>query len=249
MTSLTVENISLTHPIAGYASSGAGDAGDEDDKFVRSGSGRILGVRALSGVSFSLTEGNRLGLIGRNGSGKTTLLRVLAGILPPDQGRVVMEGHATNLININLGMKADATGHRNITLQGLASGRKRREIEERRAEIAAFSELGEFLDFPVSTYSAGMRMRLSFAVATAFEPEILLLDEWLSAGDERFKMKATERMSSFVERAGIIVLASHSRSLLTNNCDQVMWLDSGRIKKIGPVKDVLDEYEAVMRRA
>ncbi|MEO1399491.1 MAG: ABC transporter ATP-binding protein, partial [Pseudomonadota bacterium] len=155
-----------------------------------------------------------------------------------------MTGRPTSLININFGVKNDATGHRNITLQGLAAGRSVAEIEEAREDIVAFSELGAFLDLPVGTYSSGMRMRLSFAVATAFRPEILLLDEWLSAGDQRFRLKATERMQSYVERAGILVLASHNSDLLRANCDLLLWLDNGRVKRLGPFAEVLEAYSA-----
>ena len=244
MTRLTAENLSLVHPITTIGSGNGGTDSTRTDNLVRNRKGRIVGVRALSDVSFDLAEGDRIGIVGSNGSGKTTLLRVLAGILPPDQGRVLTEGRATNLININLGMKNDATGHRNITLQGLAAGRSLDEIETRRDEIAEFSGLGEFLDLPVHTYSSGMRMRLCFAVSTAFEPEILLLDEWLSAGDERFKAKANERMASYVDQAGILVIASHSRALLQQNCQKILWLENGRMVDFGSAEQVLDRYYA-----
>lgn len=241
MTLLRAENVTLIHPIRGSGRPADALRGAEG-KFVRDATGRLIGVRALDRVSFDLPEGSRVGLIGRNGSGKTTLLRVLAGILAPDDGRVVAEGRATNLININLGTKDDASGHRNITLQALAHGHPRHLIEAKRGEIEEFSELGEFLALPVNTYSAGMRMRLSFAIATAFDPEILLLDEWLSAGDEAFRKKAAARMADFVDRAGILVLASHSFSLLRETCETAMWIDEGRLRAHGPVEEVLTAY-------
>ncbi|KAA5804106.1 ABC transporter ATP-binding protein [Alkalicaulis satelles] len=215
---------------------------------LRGPDGRVIGVRALQGISFTAEAGDRLALLGENGSGKTTLLQVLAGIYAPDDGVVEIDGRTTALVNINLGMNAEATGHRNITLRGLASGRTRDEIEDKRAEIAAFSELGDFLDLPVETYSAGMRMRLSFAIATAFEPDVLILDEWLSAGDAAFRKKATERMRRFVDKAGILVLASHSPSLLSDTCKRALWLDQGRVRAEGPVGDILKEYNAEMER-
>jgi ABC-type polysaccharide/polyol phosphate transport system ATPase subunit len=245
MPSLTVENVSLLFPLYSLAQlRGLAEGEVHDDRILVSARGKILGVKAIENVSFQLRAGDRLALVGRNGSGKTTLLQVLAGILPPDSGRVVVDGRSTNLININLGMQMEASGHRNITLRGLAAGRARAEIEARRADIARFSELGEFLDMPIETYSAGMRMRLNFAIATAFEPEILLLDEWISAGDAAFRSKATARMKEFVGRAGILVLASHSRQLLVENCNRALWIDRGKVRAEGAVTQVVDAYEA-----
>lgn len=245
MARLEAEDLSLVFPL--YQRTHSDSVSNtilEDDRIITSDDGRILGVRALDHVSFRLSRGDRLALIGKNGSGKTTLLQILSGILPPDTGRVVAEGRMTNLININLGIQIEASGHRNITLRGLAAGHSRQAIEERRQEIAAFSELGPFLDMPVQTYSSGMRMKLNFAIATAFEPDILILDEWLSAGDAAFREKATNRMRTFVDKAGILVLASHSRQLLLDNCNKAIWLDKGRIRAEGDVVDLLDAYQA-----
>lgn len=206
--------------------------------------GRIQGVHALRDLNLSIKSGERVGLIGKNGSGKTTLLQVLAGILPPTRGVVTITGRPTSLINIRLGLMAHATGHRNIMLRGLAAGQSRADIEIKRQEIIEFSQLGEFLDLPVSTYSAGMRMRLNFAIATAFMPEILILDEWLSAGDQEFKVNASQRMKEFAGQAGILVLASHGPDLLLDNCDRGIWLDNGSVHMDGPIKDVLKAYKA-----
>lgn len=250
MSLLRAENISVTFPLYSKAQmSAAGVQTVHDARIITSPSGRIRAVKALSDISLELKSGDRMALIGRNGSGKTSLLQVLAGIIPPDTGRVVRRGSTTNVININLGMQAGASGHRNITLRGLAAGRTRLEIEAKRAEIQEFSELGEFLDMPVATYSSGMMMRLTFAIATAFEPNILLLDEWLSAGDASFRNKATERMKSFVEKAGILVLASHNRQLLMDNCNSAIWLDNGVVRTRGDVEPLLDEYEEEVKKA
>lgn len=243
MTSLVAEDVSLAFPLYSKAQQHAAAGRKHDDRIIISPAGRILAVKALRNISFEMKSGDRLALIGRNGSGKTSLLQVLAGIISPDSGRVVMTGKPTSLININLGMRQEATGHYNITLRGLAVGRSRQEIEERRAEIAEFSELGEFLDMPVETYSVGMRMRLNFAIATAFDPEILLLDEWLSAGDTAFRERATLRMQAFAAKAGIMVLASHSRKLLLDNCNLAIWLEDGKIRESGPVEALLNAYE------
>lgn len=244
MVSLSAQHLGVTFPLYAKAQ-GPAEArqATDDQRLIRDKTGRVVGVRAIEDLSFDLNAGDRLAIIGRNGSGKTTLLQILAGVISPDQGRVVLEGRPTNLISLQLGIRHEASGHRNITLRGLASGHTVTEIEKRRQQIADFSELGEFLDMPVLTYSAGMLMRLSFAIATAFEPEILLLDEWLSAGDTAFRAKATKRMQDFVGRAGILVLASHNRKLLLENCNQAIWMERGAIKMKGAVVDVLDQYE------
>lgn len=242
-TFLEVDQVGVTFPAKGKVVQ-ADDNAPSDSRLIWSKSGRLRGVRALQDISFRMSEGDRIAIVGQNGSGKTTLLQVLAGIIAPEVGRIRSHGRITSLININLGIQPEATGHRNITLRGLAAGYSKREIEARRQEIAEFSELDEFLDMPIDSYSAGMRMRLTFAIATAFDPEILILDEWLSAGDTSFKEKATRRMQNFVERAGILVLASHSPKLILDNCDTGIWLHEGRIRAIGDVEDILKEYDA-----
>ncbi|WP_040612539.1 MULTISPECIES: ABC transporter ATP-binding protein [Alphaproteobacteria] len=250
MSFIDVKSLSVTYPLFNRASSSLDASATLDvsegynatSRLLRAPNGQIIGVRALRDVSFKVETGERVGLIGSNGSGKTTLLQVLAGIYPPDHGTVEVRGRTTSLVNINLGIRNEASGNKNITLRGLASGHSRSEIEARRSEIAAFTGLGEFLDLPVETYSAGMRMRLNFAIATAFEPEILILDEWLSAGDASFRKMANERMASFVGKAGIVILASHSMSLLLENCTRAIWLDNGTIRSDGPIKEVLKEY-------
>lgn len=238
--SLDAIHIGVTYPFRGSVAKELDT--QSRHRMIWSKRGRLKGVRAIDDVSLSLRRGDKLAIIGENGSGKTTLLQVLAGILAPETGRLTIRGRVTSLININLGTQPEATGHRNITLRGLAAGYSRREIEEKRGEIADFSGLGEFLNMPIDTYSSGMRMRLIFSIATAFDPEILILDEWLSAGDLSFKQKATTRMNGFVEKAGILILASHSRKLILDNCDQALWMDEGRVRMCGPVLEVMDAY-------
>ena len=249
MAHLQAENITLTFPLHARVQ-GARLRGASTGKgnLVYGPKGDIKGVRALEDISLDLRNGDRLALVGRNGAGKTTLLQILAGILPPDSGKVTRSGRIRSLININLGLQKEASGHRNITLCGLATGYSRKQIEEKREEIADFSELESFLDMPVSTYSSGMRMRLNFAIATAFEPEILLLDEWVSTGDAEFRAKATRRMQDFVGQAGILVFASHSFKLLEENCNKGIWLQQGRIKAQGPVNEILAKYEKASNR-
>lgn len=238
---LIADKVCITYPVHGDVREHA--FSEQDPRLVWSKRGKLKGVRTLTDVSFELKKGDRLAIIGRNGSGKTTLLQALGGILSPNSGRVISAGRVTSLININLGIQPEASGHHNITLRGLASGLSRKQIEEKRGEIADFSELGEFLDMPMETYSAGMRMRLTFAIATSFNPEILILDEWLSAGDVSFKRKATARMGEFVSRARILVLASHSRQLILENCDKALWLENGMVRSFGQTSDVLKSYE------
>ena len=243
MPHLYAKNVSLTFPLYTANTLPASNReADDIPNIVKDKSGRMIGVKSLSGVNFELNAGDKLAIIGANGSGKTTLLQVLAGIYPPDEGYVEIQGTCTNLININLGMQADVTGNDNIMLRGLAAGHSRPEVEEQREQIAEFSQLREFLDMPVRTYSSGMRVRLSFAIATAFRPEILLLDEWLSAGDASFQARAVERMNSFVSEAGILVLASHYRELLRTNCNRAIWLERGSIRAEGDVEAVWDAY-------
>jgi ABC-type polysaccharide/polyol phosphate transport system ATPase subunit len=174
---------------------------------------------------------------------------VLAGLLPPDSGEVTLSSKPTSLININLGMELEADGHRNIILRGLAAGWRKADIIARQKEIESFSGLGPFLDMPVGTLSAGMRMRLNFAIATAFDPEILLLDEWLSAGDAEFQLRAAERMNKFVASAGIVILASHGRRLLEQTCNRCIWIDAGHVRMTGAVSSVIDAYELEMHSA
>ncbi|OJY06401.1 MAG: ABC transporter ATP-binding protein [Rhizobiales bacterium 63-22] len=203
---------------------------------------RLIVVRGLEGVSLTLKDGDRVGLIGQNGSGKTTLLRVLSGIYTPTLGDAVIDGTCVSLINIQLGIDHDATGRENIRLRSAMMGMHPKEINEKFDAIAEFTGLGEFLDMPFRTYSSGMQLRLAFATSTSVRPEILIMDEWLSTGDEDFKERANRRMHDLVGSTRILVLASHSRDLLTKNCNRIVWLEGGRVKMDGAPKDVLDAY-------
>ena len=204
--------------------------------------GRRLLVRALEDVSLTFGGGERVGLIGANGAGKTTLLRILAGVHQPTQGRVRRRGRVASLFDLSLGIDPDATGYENITVRGMFLGLTPAEIRERTEEIAAFTELGDYLAIPVHTYSTGMALRLAFAVCTCIEPEILLMDEWIGVGDAAFVEKAERRLEELVDRAGILVLASHSPALLERACATGVLLDAGRVVASGPIGDVLREY-------
>lgn len=201
-------------------------------------------VRALDDISLDLRQGDRLAVIGHNGSGKSTLLRVLAGIYHPQQGSVECDRAVSSLFNISLGFRAEASGYRNILLKGLIAGKTPAQIQQALPEIAEFTELGPYLHMPLRTYSQGMAMRLAFAIATAFSNDILLMDEWIGAGDAQFLEKAVRRMTSFVESAQILVLASHSATLLRRVANKAIWLESGRIRAVGAVDDLLKQYES-----
>lgn len=196
-------------------------------------------LRALDHVSFELQAGDRMGLIGPNGAGKSSLLMALAGIYQPSEGQISIAGRIDALFNIRLGFRPEASGRRNIYLRGLINGWTPQEIEVRMPSIVAFSELGEFIDMPLSSYSQGMAARLAFAIVTAIDFEVLLLDEWIGAGDPEFQEKARVRMDQLVQKAGILVLASHNHQLIRNTCNKVMRLVRGRIDAFGTVDEVL----------
>lgn len=187
-------------------------------------------IRSLEDVSFAIHEGERVGLVGHNGAGKSTLLRALSNVYAPTAGRAEIVGEIGSLVDISLGIDSEATGQENIFIRGALLGLKRKEIEERFDEIVEFSELGEFINMPVRTYSSGMHLRLAFAVATIIRPEILLMDEWLSVGDAAFNEKAEKRLNDLVQSSRILVIASHSRELIKKTCNRVMWFEHGKLR-------------------
>jgi lipopolysaccharide transport system ATP-binding protein len=199
-------------------------------------------VRALSDIGFSLKSGERLGLVGSNGAGKTTLLRVLAGIYEPVTGRVRLHGTMNALLDPGMGMNVELTGRENIMLRGLYAGFSRPMLTRLEDDVIAFSELSDFIDLPMRIYSAGMSIRLGFALATAIRPRILLMDEWFLAGDAGFMEKARQRLEDMVRAADILVLSTHSDKIIREWCTRVMWLEKGRIVADGAVADIMDEY-------
>jgi len=240
MVSITVDNLSLVYRLRQPWSLSRLDRRLPGKQTRISAKGRHSFVTALDGVSLSLKSGDRLGLVGTNGTGKTTLLKVLYGIYEPTGGRVAIEGRVDALFNINIGFRREATGRRNIELRGLINGWSWQEIEEHMQSIIDFSELGDFIDLPLKTYSQGMAARLAFSVAVALEPEILLMDEWIGAGDQKFQEKAGMRMDELAEKAGIIVLASHNNSLLKRTCNKILKLEGGRVAAF---YDNIDDFE------
>ena len=204
--------------------------------------GNRVVVRALENVTLTVNHGDQLGIIGHNGAGKSTLLRVFAGIYQPSVGTVTIEGRISPLFSTSPGLDLDDTGYENIVTCGLLLGMSRAEIERKLPEIEAFSELSDYLALPTRTYSTGMLVRLGFAIATAIDPEILLLDEELGTGDARFAARAAKRVDSLLGRSSIVVLASHSDDLIRRMCNRAILLDHGRIVLDGPTEDVLDTY-------
>jgi lipopolysaccharide transport system ATP-binding protein len=197
----------------------------------------VVHVNALEGVSFSLNDGDRLGVVGHNGSGKTTLLKVLAGVYEPDRGRVDIRGNVASMLDIGLGVDWEATGVENIRILSRLRGLRSAEIERRMVDIIDFSEIGAYADLPMRTYSAGMSARLIFTVATSFKSDVLILDEWLGAGDANFINRVSNRMSELVENSRTIVLATHNFGLMESICNKVLHLDKGRVKFFGSLND------------
>lgn len=199
-------------------------------------------VRALDNVSFEMRDGERIGLIGHNGAGKSTLLRTACGIYAPTEGKVARVGRVSPLLDFGTGFEMELTGLENIDLRSLILGMTPKQIAQKRQEIAEFSGLGEFLFQPVRTYSAGMFIRLAFAIATSIEPEILILDEVVGAGDADFIDKANQRMRDMVKRGRALMLASHSIAALHEFCDRVIWMERGAIVADGPTETVCAMY-------
>ncbi len=189
----------------------------------------IVSVTALEDITLDLKDGDRVGLIGHNGSGKSTLLRTMAGIFRPVRGTVLVEGRVSTVFGLGAGLEPELTGYENIVRMAMMLGSSHGEAESIVPDVENFSELGNFLSVPVSTYSDGMRTRLSFGVATATHPEVLLVDEVIGAGDAEFQKRANRRMAEFVEKSSIFVLASHSASLIQSFCKEQITLTHGRI--------------------
>jgi homopolymeric O-antigen transport system ATP-binding protein len=199
-------------------------------------------VNALRDISLTLHSGDRLGLIGSNGAGKTTLLRTLAGIYEPVLGRVEVDGRVGALLDPNLGMNPELTGRENIALRGLYNGMPNEAIAQLEDDVQGFADLGEFLDLPMRFYSAGMIVRLGFALATAIRPQVLLMDEWFLAGDAAFMDKATVRLEAMVRDAEILVLSSHASNVILKWSTRVVRMDQGRVVDDGKPEEVMERY-------
>ena len=200
-------------------------------------------VPALRGVSFAVADGERLGVIGHNGAGKSTLLRLLSGVYEPTLGTRVVHGRISSLFELSLGFEFDATGYENIRYRGYLQKESPTSVRAKMDEIAAFTQLGhDKLNMPIRYYSSGMLVRLSFAIATAIEPEVLLVDEVLAAGDAEFQQRARQRMRELMKTARAIVVVSHDLAALGEMCDRVLWLENGQVRQIGPVHETIHAY-------
>ena len=203
----------------------------------------IKAFKALSNVSFSLEKGKVYGIIGNNGAGKSTLLRVISGVLSPNSGSVVRNCESINLLALGIGFSRDLTGRENIYLNAMLLGFSRKEIDEKVKQILDFSELGDFIDMPMKSYSSGMVSRLGFSVAINMKPDVLLIDEVLSVGDNNFKEKSFNAIKEIITDKNItVVIVSHSYQHLKDLCEEVIWLEKGQVVKVGPAEELLDNY-------
>lgn len=204
--------------------------------------------QALRGISFSLEKGRILGIVGKNGSGKSTLLRAIGKVFSVDQGRIELFGNKVTLLSIGVGFDPLLTGRENIVLSGMLTGFTREEIRGKMGQIIEFAEIGAFIDKPVRTYSSGMYSKLAFAIATELNADILLIDEVLSVGDERFSRKSFQRMKELIaDRSHTVAIVSHNLNILEDLCDEILWLHDGRIRQMGEPKQVLGAYKRFMK--
>src|SRR5262249_29906724 len=202
----------------------------------------VVEVPALRGVSLHVQDGDRLGVIGHNGAGKSTLLKLIAGIYPPTSGTRRVMGNICSLFDISLGFEPDANGWDNIRYRGYLQGEYPWTLKDKIKDIAEFSELQHFLDVPVRYYSAGMLIRLAFSIASASDPEVLLIDEVLAVGDLAFQQKARKRMEEMMRKASLLVVISHDLKVLTQLCSTAVWMDHGQVKLHGPAEEVVEAY-------
>ena len=202
---------------------------------------------AVKGVTFEVPKGQILGVVGKNGSGKSTLLKAIAGIFAPDEGTIDLHGHTISLLSIGVGFQNKLSGRENIDLSGMLLGFTKEQIDEKLDEIIEFSELGDFIDKPVKTYSSGMYSKLAFSITAILETEIMLIDEVLSVGDAKFKKKSYEKMKSLINNEDrTVVIVSHNSDTLRKLCDNILWLHDGEIKMQGTCEEILPIYEKFM---
>jgi ABC-type polysaccharide/polyol phosphate transport system ATPase subunit len=212
----------------------------------RPSSNPVLQVRALEGINLSARDGDRIGVIGHNGAGKSTLLKTLAGVYPPTTGTCAVEGKICSLFDITLGFEQEATGWENIRYRAYLQGETPRSLRTKLDEIAEFSELGDFLNIAVRNYSAGMLMRLAFSIATAIDPEVLLIDEVLAVGDLAFLQKAKARMRELMKTARLMVMVAHDLGSIVEMCNRVVWMEHGHVRAEGEPGVVVGQYVEAM---
>ncbi len=208
------------------------------------GSDQRVVVSSLNDVTLTAEHGERIGLIGHNGAGKSTMLRAVSGVYEPVRGSITVCGRVASLIDLTLGMDLEASGYENIRIRCMLLGLKRDEVDLHIDDIAEHTELGDFLEMPVRTYSSGMVLRLAFAISTSITPDILLMDEWIGAGDASFIKKAQARLQGLLGRTGILFIASHSEDIVKSNCTRAIWLEKGAVRADGKPEHVWRDYQA-----
>ncbi|RDG38694.1 ABC transporter ATP-binding protein [Streptomyces corynorhini] len=242
---VVVDGVHITYQVHG-TKGGRGSATSALSRIVsRKAAPGVREVHAVKGVSFAAYKGEAIGLIGSNGSGKSTLLKAIAGLLPPSQGRVFTRGQPS-LLGVNAALMSDLTGERNVILGGLAMGMSREQVRTRYDDIVEFSginEKGDFISLPMRTYSSGMGARLRFSIAAAKSHDVLLIDEALSTGDAKFQRRSQRRIAELREQAGTVFLVSHSNQSILETCDRAIWLESGTLRRDGPVAEVVAAYD------
>jgi len=209
---------------------------------------RVTVIQALDDVTLRVNDGDRVGLVGRNGAGKTTLLRVMSRIYPPTSGTVRILGSISSMTDLSVGMNPEASGYENILMRGIMLGLTRKQAEALIPDVEDFTELGEYLELPIRTYSAGMMLRLAFAVSTAVKPDIIILDEMVSAGDAAFMEKARARLAELIKHASILVLATHDDGTLKQFCTIAVWMNAGRVAAVGDIDSVLAQYHSEVEK-
>lgn len=215
--------------------------------FLKRDAGQAEEFEAVKNVSFEVGKGEILGIIGKNGSGKSTLLRAIAGVFSPNQGMIDLKGNTISLLSLGVGFKDTLTGRDNIYLSGMLLGFSEEQIKKREMEIIEFAELGKFIDMPVKTYSSGMYSKLAFSITSNLETDIMLVDEVLSVGDERFQKKSLAKMETLIkDKDRTVIIVSHDINTLRELCDRVMWIHEGEIKEIGETEQVLINYVKYM---
>ncbi|MEM8987276.1 MAG: ABC transporter ATP-binding protein [Pseudomonadota bacterium] len=234
---VTLENVCLDYPLDGGTIDLTRSWLLKTTRFQRDSSEKAF--RALNNITINFSQGDRVAVVGANGSGKTTFLRVISGIYTPTQGRIETTGDVFSLLNPMMGFDGEASGYENIFIRSLALGASIDDIQQKTDDIVAFTELGDAIRRPVRTYSAGMTLRLAFAISTAYTPDILVMDELIGGGDQRFMEKASTRFESFIERTGTLFVASHSVGLIKRFCTSALWLEEGKVKAYGALNDVL----------
>ena len=244
MSKIQIKNASVKFPVLGSSISALANAAKASltGGVLTKSESKKFEVEALSSLNLEILPGERVALVGHNGSGKSTFLRMVAGVYPPTSGEITIEGTISSLIDINIGMHPEATGTENIFLRSALLGFSKKETTDLFAEIVDFTDLGSFIELPLKTYSSGMQLRLAFAVSTNATKDIVIMDEWLSVGDAGFREKAEKRLQELVSKSKILILATHSKELIENTCNRVIWLEHGQVKMDGPVAVVVPAY-------